>query len=196
MQQEISFSQEGSKVCGIFAIAYATELVYGSNPSICVFDQSEMRNHLLDCLQKREMTPLPKARTLNTPAKETDATKHINDTQKWSFPSQKTTKSPPSPTEIPISNRFSPLANPATQKRSSTVRHKSSFPLCDTSNTPKSTHSSDKPIPSTSAKSKSPTSNQPHKDDPYIVNMSNRTLSPAERKVLHLGLSFSHQKRT
>ena len=32
--------------CGIFAIAFATALAYGENPTKYLFDRSEMRSHL------------------------------------------------------------------------------------------------------------------------------------------------------
>ena len=34
--------------CGLYAIAYATELVHGCDPALCLFDN--MRQHLLCCL--------------------------------------------------------------------------------------------------------------------------------------------------
>ena len=45
--------------CGIFAIANATCLGLGVDPSDLQFDVSKMRNHLLDCLRKKEMSAFP-----------------------------------------------------------------------------------------------------------------------------------------
>jgi len=33
--------------CGLFAIAFATALAYGEQPRHCLFDQNEVRQHLL-----------------------------------------------------------------------------------------------------------------------------------------------------
>ena len=57
--------------CGIFAIANATCLALGVDPSDLQFDVSKMRNHFLDCLRKKEMSafPLVKRRTGRTTAK-------------------------------------------------------------------------------------------------------------------------------
>ena len=52
--------QHGSTNCGIFAIAYATELTYGTNPATVIFDQAQMRPHLINCLQNRNLIPFPK----------------------------------------------------------------------------------------------------------------------------------------
>ena len=38
--------------CGIFAIAFATALAYGENPTQYLFDGSEMRSHLTMCLEQ------------------------------------------------------------------------------------------------------------------------------------------------
>ena len=46
----ILVSQNGNVDCGIFAIAYATDIAAGNNPATIVYDHSEMRQHLLDCL--------------------------------------------------------------------------------------------------------------------------------------------------
>ena len=45
--------------CGLFAIAFATALCTGQDPTGSVFDQSAMRPHLLKCLQNQIITPFP-----------------------------------------------------------------------------------------------------------------------------------------
>ena len=45
--------------CGIFAIAFATALAYGENPTQYLFDWSEMRSHLTMCLERGQMTMFP-----------------------------------------------------------------------------------------------------------------------------------------
>ena len=55
--------QKGSTDCGLFAIAYAYELASG-NGHVCnemVFEQSAMRHHLVECLEKEEILPFPRA---------------------------------------------------------------------------------------------------------------------------------------
>ena len=56
--------QKGSTDCGLFAIASAYELASGNihfNYEVS-FDQSTMRNHLVDCLEKEEISSFPRAR--------------------------------------------------------------------------------------------------------------------------------------
>ena len=45
--------------CGVFAIAYATELAHGGALMSCEWDLANMRNHLLACLEQKEMKPFP-----------------------------------------------------------------------------------------------------------------------------------------
>ena len=44
--------QKGGKDCGLFSIAFATALAFRSHPSKLKFDQSMMRQHLVNCLIK------------------------------------------------------------------------------------------------------------------------------------------------
>ena len=56
--------QKGSTDCGLFAIASAYELASGNihfNYEVS-FDQSAMRKHLVDCLEKEEISSFPRAR--------------------------------------------------------------------------------------------------------------------------------------
>ena len=48
--------QQGFKDCGLFAIANATSICYGDDPMALVYEQHGMRQHLLNCLEKGEMT--------------------------------------------------------------------------------------------------------------------------------------------
>ena len=59
-------SQPNGWDCGLFAIAFATELVHGSDPSLCHFDTGTMRQHLLCCLEKGYLSHFPchKKRTI------------------------------------------------------------------------------------------------------------------------------------
>ena len=51
--------QKGSTDCGVYCIAYCTALAYNTDPCICVFSQSEMRLHLVSCLEKQHFTQFP-----------------------------------------------------------------------------------------------------------------------------------------
>lgn len=52
-------SQSGESDCGCFAIACATALCYGQNPSCLKWSQQSMRQHLLAAFAKRKMSPFP-----------------------------------------------------------------------------------------------------------------------------------------
>ena len=45
--------------CGLHAIASATEILHGRNPSKCLWDTSQMRKHLMKCFEKQMLTPFP-----------------------------------------------------------------------------------------------------------------------------------------
>ena len=45
--------------CGLFAIAFATELVYQQSPVFCDFNTSVMRSHLLTCFESGVMKRFP-----------------------------------------------------------------------------------------------------------------------------------------
>ena len=51
--------QKGGKDCGIFAIAIATAIASGLNPSRQNFKQEAMRGHLVDCFNKEVLIPFP-----------------------------------------------------------------------------------------------------------------------------------------
>ena len=51
--------QEGSKDCGLFAIAVATAIAHGADPTSLRFDQAAMRNHLVQCFKDGVMTMFP-----------------------------------------------------------------------------------------------------------------------------------------
>lgn len=52
--------QEDSCSCGLYAIATATELAFGSDPIVCQWNKSHMRSHLVQCLESKVMKPFPK----------------------------------------------------------------------------------------------------------------------------------------
>ena len=51
--------QKGMTDCGLFAIAFAYHSARGDDVSKLEFDQSIMRQHLLDCFQSEELKPFP-----------------------------------------------------------------------------------------------------------------------------------------
>ena len=51
--------QEENNDCGVFAIAYATCMLYGLNPSLLKFKQQDMRLHLIQCLKNETLVPFP-----------------------------------------------------------------------------------------------------------------------------------------
>ena len=52
--------QEGSRDCGLFAIAMMTSLAYDEDPSAITYDQSKMRSHLIECFVAQEFTTFPR----------------------------------------------------------------------------------------------------------------------------------------
>ena len=51
--------QPNTNDCGLFAAAIATELAHYSDPALCRWDTSKMRQHLLLCLETGKMTRFP-----------------------------------------------------------------------------------------------------------------------------------------
>ena len=52
-------SKKAVRTCGLFAIAFATEICTGHNPSDTEFVQSEMRPHLVNCLKMGKLSRFP-----------------------------------------------------------------------------------------------------------------------------------------
>ena len=52
--------QTGTLDCGLFAIAFAIESCLMNDVEMISFDQEEMRNHLVLCLEAGEIVPFPK----------------------------------------------------------------------------------------------------------------------------------------
>lgn len=47
--------------CGIFALAYATELVHDRDPLLCNWECRAMRKHLIPCLENDYVTQFPQS---------------------------------------------------------------------------------------------------------------------------------------
>ena len=52
--------QKGSADCGLFAIAYATDLAFGNAPASFQYEQGALRAHFLDCISNNKLVPFPK----------------------------------------------------------------------------------------------------------------------------------------
>ena len=65
VRKESVQQQVGHTDCGCFAIAFATEVCQGRNPSAASFDQERMRVHLYNCLQKGEMSAFPQMQKIS-----------------------------------------------------------------------------------------------------------------------------------
>ena len=48
-----------------------------------IYDQCEMRNHLLDCLQSNKIKPFPRFNRARSEEQFVDITNNIEDTNKW-----------------------------------------------------------------------------------------------------------------
>ena len=46
--------------CGVFAIAFATSLAFGEDPTQIAYDNRKLRDHLIKCLERHEMRPFPR----------------------------------------------------------------------------------------------------------------------------------------
>jgi hypothetical protein len=59
----IEFQQQvGSSDCGLFTIGFAVDLLEGNDITKIVYDQSQMRTHLIKCLKDNKLTPFPRNR--------------------------------------------------------------------------------------------------------------------------------------
>ena len=52
--------QQDGHTCGLFAVAFAAEVVADKSPVEASFIVKEMRSHLNGCLEIQELTPFPK----------------------------------------------------------------------------------------------------------------------------------------
>jgi hypothetical protein len=54
--------QVGSNDCGLFSIAHAIDLLEGNDITRIIYDQFQMRKHLITCLENNNLTPFPRKR--------------------------------------------------------------------------------------------------------------------------------------
>lgn len=52
--------QVGGSDCGLFSLAFATDLCHGIDPTNQKYHQESLRQHYVDCLENGEMSPFPK----------------------------------------------------------------------------------------------------------------------------------------
>ena len=60
------YEQVGSTDCGLFAIAYAADILNGNNIYDLIYDQTKMREHLIACLEQQKITAFPLYEKQNT----------------------------------------------------------------------------------------------------------------------------------
>ena len=51
--------QKGSIDCGLYALAFCSDLAHGHKPCLRVYSQQDMRYHLKSCLEVGKLTPFP-----------------------------------------------------------------------------------------------------------------------------------------
>ena len=51
------------KDCGVYAIAFLTDLCFDKDPTTCCYDHRVMRSHLIKCFEAGQMTPFPSTAT-------------------------------------------------------------------------------------------------------------------------------------
>ena len=49
-------NQVGCSDCGLFAIAFAVSICLGMNPSKFIYDQENMRRHLIECIENQKFS--------------------------------------------------------------------------------------------------------------------------------------------
>ena len=69
--------QQGNSDCGAFAVAFATALCSGKDPTEINFIQHQLRTHLMSCLVENNLTDFPQTERKRTKAKR-ERTEHFN----------------------------------------------------------------------------------------------------------------------
>lgn len=70
--------------CGVFAIAYATSLSFGSKPETITYDQGAMRQHLVDMFEKNTIQSFPvKALNIITRLVEKNRTSYVDGSEQF-----------------------------------------------------------------------------------------------------------------
>ena len=153
----------------IMAIAYAVDILLGTEPDQIIYDQSKMRQHLISCFENEEIWPFPKYRNdiiSSSSISTTSLSSSQNNSSEWILPRRSSRiRNKNSTKSITISpNRFAILSE-----------DKTSLPATENTDTE---HYSVRP------------KNQTFNPKSIIVNIANTTLSDAEKSVLEKGLNF------
>ena len=53
--------QQNGSDCGVLALAFATGILYGEDPTSILYDANTYRYHLAECLNRKVMAPFPQA---------------------------------------------------------------------------------------------------------------------------------------
>ena len=50
--------------CGVFAVAYAADIIFGNNPVNSMYDVKLLRAHLIKCLENASLSPFPQVSSI------------------------------------------------------------------------------------------------------------------------------------
>ena len=166
--------QVGSIDCGIFTIAYATDLLQGNEPSTIIYDQSKFRTHLIQCLENGQLTPFPKYKHDKTINKRVELASKSD----WKLPrrskrlQEKTITKLATSHPVTLQNRYQLLSN----------ENENPIPVQPTEDLMNNINENiDENIPAIS-KNSSPNS--------IIYNISTISLTSTEKSLLEKGLNF------
>ena len=113
--QHKCYKQVGSTDCGIFAIAFAIDLLHGNEPHKVVYEQRRMREHLVKCYEVGKLSPFPKYRANDQTADVVSKNDPKPSEDTWSTPKKyllrSRHKSNNTMKETTLQNRFAALAN-------------------------------------------------------------------------------------
>ena len=118
--------QLGNTDCGVFAIAYAIDVVSGNEPHKIRYDQNRMREHLKHCLESGKLTPFPKYRTEDTtkstvlPKETTTSSCSWQAPKRYCLRSQRNIHTSAEEKMVPLNNRFAPLSKDSNTTKEST----------------------------------------------------------------------------
>ena len=193
-QAQLRELQRGSKDCGLFAIAFATELAFGHDPSNFIFDQSKMRQHLIKCFESRSISRFPKVRLLHTQPTYNEINSQLSSTSRWITPIKTMKKINHTPKIIPLSNRFHMLEGlsqfPNTDDLVTKITNSVDISkhIINNSNNKEHLFTHKNKITTNSGSQQKIVKTV--KTSSLIINLSKRILSETERNVLELGLTF------
>ena len=162
--------QLGGADCGVFAIAYAVDILEGNNPERIRYEQTKMRKHLVECLEAGKFTPFPRYRNTDDEVQSPSRTRHQSQSQgdSWITPKRynlrsQSRKGEDIPTVV-TSNQYSALSEDYSTHQPGEVVSKQ--------------------IEETTKK------DEKHQISSVVHNISNSILTKEEMKLLEKGLNF------